>query len=89
MWTNSSIKKKFLICKKGIMKTMVWIQTEIVFFNNSIIDVFLFIPAKISLVVSTIVLYIVCRHTKLKSLVTSIGLQQIRGADVVSKQEHT
>ena len=38
--------------------------------------------------VTTIVIHIVCRHTKLKSLVTSLALQQIRGADVVSKQEH-
>ena len=29
-----------------------------------------------------------CRHMKLKSLVTSIALQQIREADTVVKQEH-
>ena len=28
-------------------------------------------------------MYIICRHAKLKSLVTSIELQQIRGTDVV------
>ena len=55
------------------------------FFNNYIIDIFLFVTAIISLVVTIIVMYIACRHTKLKSLVTSIALQQIRGADVVSK----
>ena len=33
-----------------------------------------------------IVMYIICRHTKLKSLVTSLALQQLREADV--KQEH-
>ena len=33
--------------------------------------------AIISLVVTTIVMYILCKHTKLKSLVTSLALQQI------------
>ena len=33
-------------------------------------------------------MYMICRHTKLKSLVTSLALQQIREADMVAKQEH-
>ena len=51
-------------------------------------DALLFVTALISLVVTAIVIYILCRHIKLKSLVTSIALQQIRGTDVVSEQEH-
>ena len=58
------------------------------FFNNYTIDVFLFVTAIISLVVTAIVMYVVCRHAKLKSLATSIVLQPMKGADVVSKQEH-
>ena len=54
------------------------------FFNNYIIDVFLFVTAMISLVVTVIVMYIMCRLANLKSLVTSITLQQIRGTDAVS-----
>ena len=38
--------------------------------------------------VISIVMYIICRHTKLKSLVTSLALQQTREVDVVTKQEH-
>ena len=38
--------------------------------------------------VTTKVMYIMCRHKKLKSLGTSIVLQQIRQADAVAKQEH-
>ena len=29
-----------------------------------------------------------CKHTKLKSLVTSLALQQLREVDSVTKQEH-
>ena len=32
-------------------------------------------------------MYISCEHVKLKSLVTSLALQQIKEVDVVAKQE--
>ena len=41
----------------------------------------------ISLVVTTIVMYILCKHTNLKSLVTSLALQQIKGVGAVANQE--
>ena len=66
---------------------MVLILTKC-FFNNCTVDVFLFVTAIISLVITTIVMYIVCRYTKLKSLVTSITLRQIREADALYEQEH-
>ena len=50
-------------------------------FNNYMIEVFLFITAIILLVVMKIVMCIICKHAKLKSLVTGLALQQIRGAD--------
>ena len=43
-----------MTCKKGTLIT---------------IDIFLFVTAIISLMVTSIVLYIICKHTKLKSLV--------------------
>ena len=58
------------------------------FFNYYTIDVFLFVTAIFTLVVMSRVMYIIFRHTNLKSLVTSLALQQIREVDVVAKQEH-
>ena len=58
------------------------------FINNYTLDIFLFVTATISLVVTSIVMYIICRHTKLKSLVISLALQQIREVGIVAKQEH-
>ena len=57
------------------------------FFKNYIVDIFLFVPVIISLVVTTIVIYILCKHTKLKTLVTSLAVQQIKEVGVVAKQE--
>ena len=43
--------------------------------------------ALISIIVTTIVIYIGCKHAKLKSLVTSIALQQIKGMDAALEQD--
>ena len=35
-----------------------------------------------------LILYIICKHAKLKPLVTSLALQQLGEVDTVTKQEH-
>ena len=42
----------------------------------------------ISLFGTSVVLFIMCKHTKSKSLVTSLYLQQIREVDAGTKQEY-
>ena len=56
------------------------------FFNNYILDVFLFVTAIISLLITTIVMNILCKHKKLTTLVASLALQQ-RKSSVVTTQE--
>ena len=58
------------------------------FFNSYTIDIFLLVTAIISLVLTSIVMYIICKQTKLKSLVTSLALQHIGEVGAVAKQEH-
>ena len=57
------------------------------FFNNSTVDIVLFVTAIISLVVTIIVMYILCKHAKLQSLVTSLALQQMKKVGMEAKQE--
>ena len=57
------------------------------FFDNYTIDIFLFVTAIISFLVMIIVMYVLCKHTKLKTLITSLTLQQIKEVGVVTKQE--
>ena len=48
------------------------------FTNNFIIDIFVFVIA-ITLVISTIVIiYAICKHNKLRALVTSLAFQQVK-----------
>ena len=57
------------------------------FLNSFTIDVFLIITVIISLLVTPSVMYILCKHTKLKTLVSSLALQQIKEVEAVTTQE--
>ena len=57
-------------------------------FNNHTVDVFLFVTAIISFLVTSIVIFMMCKQTKLKWLATSLALQQLREVDAVTKWEH-
>ena len=46
------------------------------------IDVFLFVAALITIIVTLVVIYVVCGHSKLKALVTNIALQCFKGVEV-------
>ena len=45
------------------------------FTNNYIVDIFLFITAVISLLVTTLAIYLLYKHKKLKTLVASLALE--------------
>ena len=46
-------------------------------------DIFLFIAAILSIIVTAAIVCIMCKHVKLKSLVTGIAFQPIKGTDVI------
>ena len=48
------------------------------FTNNFIIDVFVLITAIISVISTTIIIYTMCKHNKLRALVTSLAFQQAK-----------
>ena len=48
------------------------------FFNNLIMDIFLFIATILSMIATAEIVHIVCRHAKLKALITSIAFQPIK-----------
>ena len=57
------------------------------FSNNFIIDVFLFATAVISFLVTTLAVYLLCKQKKLRTLATSLVLQQIKEVGTVTKLE--
>ena len=57
------------------------------FSGNFIVEVFLFITPIISVLVTTLAIYFLCKHKKLRTLVTSLALQQIKEVGTVTTQE--
>ena len=55
--------------------------------NNYIVDVFLFITTVISLLVTTLAIYLLCKHKKLRMLLASLALQQVKEVGAVTTQE--
>ena len=55
------------------------------FFNNYMIDIFLFVMALISLLIARVVISVVCKYAKLKALVTRITLQHIKLTEAIDQ----
>ena len=53
-------------------------STKHSFFDNIIIDIFLFVAAILSMIVTIAIIHLVCRHTKLKALLTGIAFQPVK-----------
>ena len=59
------------------------------FFNNIIMDIFLFIAAILSMLVMIAITHLVCKHTKLKALVTRIAFHPIQQTEALLDNEKT
>ena len=54
-----------------------------IFSENDSIDIFLFITAIISLLATTLTVYLLCKHKKLKTLIASLVLHQVKEVGTV------
>ena len=57
------------------------------FSDNYIVDIFMFILAIISLLATTLTMYLLCKHKKLRVLIASLVLQQVK--EVGAETQHT
>ena len=57
------------------------------FFDNIAIDIFQFVAAIVSMLAVIAIIHIVCRHAKLKALLTGIAFQPVKQAEVVVAQQ--
>ena len=79
------MRKKFLIQKKGMIDLETSYNTFIT--NNFIVDIFVFIIAIISVITTVIIIYVLCKHNKLRTLVVSLALQQVREVSASTTKE--
>ena len=48
------------------------------FFNRQVVKIFKFVVAIISIIATVVTIYAICKHNKLRALVTSLALQQVK-----------
>ena len=64
-------------------------RTKNKFFDNVAIDIFLFIAAIISMLAVIAIIHIVCRHAKMKALLTGITFQPVKQTEAVVTRQVT
>ena len=57
------------------------------FSDNYIMDIFLFITVIISLLATTLTVYLLCKHKKLQTLIASLVLHQVKEVGAVMQEE--
>ena len=57
------------------------------FSDNYVIDVFLFIAAIISLLATIVTIYLLCKHKKLRMLIASLVLQEVKEVGTVTQKD--
>ena len=60
------------------------------FFNSQVVKIFKFVVAIILIVATVVKIYAICKHNKLRALVTSLALQQVREvkAEDIENENH-
>ena len=57
------------------------------FFDNIAVDIFLFVATIISMLAVTAIIHLVCRHAKLKALLTAIASQPVNQSEALVTQQ--
>ena len=59
------------------------------FSNNYIVDIFMFTSSIISLISTTVVIYLFCKHKHIRKLVASLTLHKIKEVEASSSSKET
>ena len=59
------------------------------FSDNYIVDIFIFISAIILLLTTTLTVYLLCKHKKIRALIASLVLHQVKEVGTVSKETNS
>ena len=73
---------KILICKK-CMRTQKFLS------HNHIVHTFMFISAIISLLTTALTVYLLCKHKKIRALITSLVLHQVKEVGTVPQETNS
>ena len=70
-------------------KTTVLNSSKNFFSNNHIMDIFMFISSIISLISTNLILYLLCKHKKIRTLIASLVLNQVKKVGTTSRETNS
>ena len=82
-------KKEIFNLKERHDTTNIESPNKIFFTNNLIVDIFVFTAAIILAIATLIILYLLCKHNKLRTLVASLVLQQVKEVGTSAMKQDT
>ena len=59
------------------------------FFSNHIVDIFVFTSSIISLISTTLIMYLMCKYKKIRMLVASLVLHQVKEVGASSRETNS
>ena len=86
---NSYTKKKEIFDLQERHETAILNTSKNFFSNNHIMDVFMFISSIISLISTTLIIYLLCKHKKIRALIASLVLHQVSKVGTISKETNS
>ena len=64
-------------------------SNKAIFSNNYIVDIFVFTSTVISLISTTLIIYLFCKHKHIRTLVTSLIIHKIKEVEASSKETNS
>ena len=73
-------KEIFVLKERHVSRTLN--SSKNFFSNNHIVDIFMFASSVISLISTTLIIYLFCKHKQIRTLITILVLHKIKNVDV-------
>ena len=86
---NSYTKRKEIFDLQERHETTILNTSKNFFSNNHIMDIFVFISSIISLISTTLIIYILCKHKKIRMLIASLVLHQVKEVGTTSRETNS
>ena len=82
---NSYTKQKEIFGLQERYETTILNANKNFFSDNCIVDIFVFISTIISLPITTLTVYLLCKHKKIRALIASLVLHQVKEVGATSR----
>ena len=81
-------KEIFNLEERHVFKILNY-SNKIFFSNNYIVDIFMFASSVISLISTTLIIYLLCKHKQIRTLITSLILHKIKDVEASSNETNS